>query len=355
MRAKALTFFNAISLITYVSAGQFNPRAYEATASKIATCNAIKRTVSPSSTDYVDINPTARTTILMVHGWPADWSTWSYQIEEFKDDYRLISTHPENTRSSGTLFDMVNDLDCILKHAGVEKAICMGHDWGSQICYEAARSRPDITSAVIGVAIPYIPPGETFMAISSIVKDYPKMMYQCYFDEKMSEASEELGKDVRRMLRGTYRTLNNPPPEGFLKSKDAFLDVYAEDEISPIAFMTPEEEDYLVEQFTNQKFEHKLAVIVHITQNRYQSWKFARDQGNLTLPQPVLTDTVANWPLLAWYLGTKKYIKNWTTETVTAGHWIHLENPETFNIIVRKWLTKLREEEGRNERPIDEL
>jgi soluble epoxide hydrolase/lipid-phosphate phosphatase len=69
------------------------------------------------------------------------------------------------------------------------------------------------------------------MAISSIVKDYPKMMYQRYFDEKMSEASEELGKDVRRSLRGTYRTSKNPPPEGFLKSKDAFLDVYAEDQV----------------------------------------------------------------------------------------------------------------------------
>lgn len=100
--------------------------------------------------------------------------------ESEQDDYRLIvpslrgfgkSTHPGNVRSSGTLFDIVNDLDCILRHAGVEKAVCMGcvirimlptliyrltnrHDWGSQICYEAARSRPDITTAVIGVAIP---------------------------------------------------------------------------------------------------------------------------------------------------------------------------------------------------------
>lgn len=30
-------------------------------------------------------------------------------------------------RSSGALFDIVNDLDCILKHAGIEKAICMGY------------------------------------------------------------------------------------------------------------------------------------------------------------------------------------------------------------------------------------
>jgi hypothetical protein len=28
------------------------------------------------------------------------------------------------------------------------------HDWGSQIAYEAARERPDIFTAVIGIAIP---------------------------------------------------------------------------------------------------------------------------------------------------------------------------------------------------------
>jgi hypothetical protein len=67
------------------------------------------------------------------------------------------------------------------------------------------------------------------LSISSIVKEYPKMMYQSYFDEKMNEASEELGT-FNALLRGTYRTIKNPPPEGFFKSKDAFLYVYPEDE-----------------------------------------------------------------------------------------------------------------------------
>ena len=31
------------------------------------------------------------------------------------------------------------------------------HDWGSQICYEAGRSRPDVFEAVVGVAIPVRP------------------------------------------------------------------------------------------------------------------------------------------------------------------------------------------------------
>ena len=163
--------------------------------------------------------------------------------------------HPGNTRSSGTLFDAVNDLDCILRHAGVEKAICMGcmtrlfTKWFPDMLrsrsikagHNKRRHRrchlrqfnlvpPISLDDQLSVLFQYIPPGETFLPISNIVKDYPKLMYQSYFDEKMNEASEGLGKDVRRLLRGTYRTIKNPPPEGFFKSKDAFLHVYLEDE-----------------------------------------------------------------------------------------------------------------------------
>jgi hypothetical protein len=59
MRApRALAFLHAISLIASAGASHFNPRTYEASSSKIATCNAINRTVSASSTgtgfDVVD-------------------------------------------------------------------------------------------------------------------------------------------------------------------------------------------------------------------------------------------------------------------------------------------------------------
>lgn len=31
---------------------------------------------------------------------------------------------------------------------------CTSHDWGTQVCYEAARMRPDIFERVIGTCIP---------------------------------------------------------------------------------------------------------------------------------------------------------------------------------------------------------
>ena len=73
--------------------------------------------------------------------------------------------------------DLVGDLLCILEHAGAPGAIAVGyaksrggvisslakdiclerHDWGAQLAYEAARERPDIFTAVVGITIPVIP------------------------------------------------------------------------------------------------------------------------------------------------------------------------------------------------------
>ncbi len=69
--------------------------------------------------------------------------------------------------------DLVGDLLCILEHAGAPTAIAVGyvipsfdiydadvsstmsrHDWGTQLAYEAARERPDIFTAVVGITIP---------------------------------------------------------------------------------------------------------------------------------------------------------------------------------------------------------
>jgi hypothetical protein len=35
--------------------------------------------------------------------------------------------------------------------------LALRHDWGSQVCYEAARMRPDIFTAVIGAVVPVRP------------------------------------------------------------------------------------------------------------------------------------------------------------------------------------------------------
>ncbi|THH05928.1 hypothetical protein EW145_g4439 [Phellinidium pouzarii] len=280
----------------------FDPNSFPKNSVKCKTINREKNEVKDIEIKYVEVNPLAPKTIIMVHGWPGLWSNWVHQIMEFQDTYHIIapdhrgfgsSTHPEDVESSGTMGDLVGDLACVLENAGVDSAICLGHDWGAQVCWEAARSRPDLIEAVAAAVVP----------------------------------------------------------------------------IDPIPFMTKEEEDYLVEQYSIQGFAYTLQFYTH--GNRHAAWEFAHTQGNYTISQPALAiypthDPVADWSVAAALLGSANFLPNLTVEvsipdplpqskvglhmtskllefpqTVPAAHWVQLEKPAEFNAALRRWLDTL--------------
>lgn len=77
-------------------------------------------------------------------------------------------------------------------------------------------------------------------------------------------------------MRATLRTVDSPPPDEYLKSSGSFLDAWSEvqevcpanlgsllddnnsvdDQIPPIPFFTPNQEDYFVEQYGKQGFKY---------------------------------------------------------------------------------------------------
>ncbi|KAI0915493.1 hypothetical protein AcW1_004007 [Taiwanofungus camphoratus] len=344
---------------------------------KVATCKAINRAtdkVKDIEIHYADVNPEAERAILMVHGWPSLWHSWKFQIDEFKDDYHLMvpdlrgfgsSTHPGDVKASGNWADIVGDLACVLEHARVQSVVCMGHDWGTQLCYQAARQRPDLIKAVVGSAIPYIPFSGPFHPTSALVPAFPSLSYQIFLGETPDLAAAELNADIRRTLRGTLRSISSPTADGFLRDKASFLNAWkAIDEIAPIPFFTQEEEDYWVEQYSIQGFKNTFQF--YTPENQRGSWDFIHAQGNLTIPQPVLSilpkyDPVADWVEAAKLMGSAQYLPSLTTEVIYGAHWLQLENPKEFNEISRKWLDELASEGqekakgGVHGRPADEL
>ncbi|PPQ72056.1 hypothetical protein CVT26_006738 [Gymnopilus dilepis] len=367
-------------------AAPFKPWEYEKST---ANCKAVKRAPVEEIVDiqikYVDINKEAPDTILMVHGWPSLWSSWSNQILEFKEDYHLLapdlrgfgeSTHPGDTRSSGTMSDMVSDLVCVLQHANVNSAICMGHDWGSSVCYEAARLRPDVFTAVIGVVVPYLPSAGPYLPIKDFVPHIPSLAYQLYFNTQPEASVAELDKNIRRTIRATLRTVSSAPPDAFLKSTESYLASWeavsevrnvffpkffgadVEDKIPPVPFFSTEEEDYFVRQYDIQGFRHTIQF--YSDENRRLGWRLAHAQGNYTISQPTLAvyptqDPVANWAEAAKMLKSAEYLPNLTTEILPGAHWVHLEYPKEFNQIVHKWLQQLLDGEKKTQGHYDEL
>ncbi|KAI0337357.1 alpha/beta-hydrolase [Trametopsis cervina] len=319
-----------------------------------ATCKVPNRAAGVTQDiqiKYVDINPGAKRTLLMVHGWPGLWHVWKGQIEAFKDDYHIIavnqrgfggSEHPGDLETSSTFGDLVGDLTCVLEHAQVSHAACLGHDWGTQTCYEAARMRPDVFEAVIGTAIPYIPYSGPFVPIANMVAMLPTIAYNVFFQDKTLEAAQELNGDIRRTLRGIMRTVESPPPSEFLKQTDSFMRGWdSVEDIPPIPFLTTEEEEYWVEQFESHKFDHTLGFYTHGT--RHGSWTFAQAQENHTIPQPVLAilptnDPVCNWVEAAVLMKSADHVPRLTMKTVDAAHWIIIEKPTEVNAIMKEWL-----------------
>ncbi|KAJ8697431.1 hypothetical protein PTI98_004239 [Pleurotus ostreatus] len=347
--ASLFTFSTLVGTFTWA----FDPRSY---SKQVATCPGVLRTSEGNTVvdlhlRYVDINPSAKRTVLMVHGWPSLWSSWSNQIEELKNDYHLVvpdirgfgeSTHPGDVESSGTINDIAGDMACILAHANVESAICLGHDWGTQVCYEFARSRPDVVEAVIGSVIPYIPAHGDYIPMKALVPMLPKLAYQLFFSGNTSDAVKELDADIRRTIRGTLRTVDSAPPGHFLMSGETFLGAWdGVEEIPSVPFFSKDEEDYFVEQFSIQGFKNTLQF--YTNGNRYLSWEHAHSQGNHTIPQPVLSilpldDPVADWEVAAKLLGSGEFIPKLTTKMLPGAHWVQIEYPREFNAIMREWL-----------------
>jgi len=239
----------------------------------------------------------------------------------------------------------VGDLVCILQQANVKSVTCMGHDWGSSVCYEAARSRPDIFKAVIGIVVPYISASLPFFPIKELTTLFPTLRYQVFFDSQTDMAVVELDQNIRRSVRATFRTVASPPPDTFLKSNESFLSPWdSVEEIPPVPFFTPGEEDYFVDQYSINGFRNTL--YFYSNQNRHLSWKLANAQGNSTLTQPVLAiypkqDPVANWEKAAKFVHSSEFLPNLTVKVLFGAHWVHLENPLQCNNIIRKWLESL--------------
>ncbi|EMD41142.1 hypothetical protein CERSUDRAFT_111707 [Gelatoporia subvermispora B] len=334
---------------------------------KTVICPAVHRANGTNvdiQIEYVDINPDAERTILMVHGWPSLWHSWKYQIEEFKDDYHLLvpnlrgfarSTHPGDVEGSSAMPDLVSDLACVLEDSlktnsrkrsaqGDGKVICMGHDWGTQVCYELARMRPDLVEGVVGTAIPYLPSASKPLPTAQMYALLPKLRYQSFL-ARPALAAQELNADIRRALRGTLRSVSSPPPDAFLTDEESFMRAWGDIEIPPTPFFTPEEEDYWVEQYGIQGFES--TVYFYTAKNRHRAWEFAFSQGNHTISQPVLSilpthDPVADWAFAAKLLKSEEFLPQLSPVVLLkAAHWIQLERPREVNAAVREWLKTL--------------
>jgi pimeloyl-ACP methyl ester carboxylesterase len=142
--------------------------------------------------------------VILCHGFPESWYSWRHQLTALAaagfhavaPDMRGYgkSNRPEAI-DQYTVFHLIGDLVGLLDAIEAPTAVIVGHDWGAQIAWQAARLRPDRFRAVASLSVPLRPRGPA-RPTSVMPQTADAQFYQLYFQQP-GVAEAEMERDPR--------------------------------------------------------------------------------------------------------------------------------------------------------------
>lgn len=123
-------------------------------------CALFAATAPGASVDGVDLHWTSsgqgRQTVVFVHGWTCDASSWDAQVSDLDTDYRVITLDLPGHGSSGTLpaseFSMAlfaRAVEAVRAEAGVDRIVLVGHSMGTPVIRNYALKYPERVTALV--------------------------------------------------------------------------------------------------------------------------------------------------------------------------------------------------------------
>ncbi|MBV8394596.1 MAG: alpha/beta hydrolase, partial [Alphaproteobacteria bacterium] len=115
---------------------------------------------------------------------------------------------------------IVQDMLELLQALGRERAVWIGHDWGSPVVWNLAAHHPDKVVGVASLCVPYLPGGFTLEAVVPLVDRtvYPEAEhpagqwdYQYFYEENFEKARATFDADIGNTVKALFRKGN---PDG---------------------------------------------------------------------------------------------------------------------------------------------
>jgi pimeloyl-ACP methyl ester carboxylesterase len=97
-------------------------------------------------------------TVILVHGWTCDETTWNAQVPELSKEYRVItldlpghgrSGSPKDRKLSMDLF--AHSVEAVRKDSKADRVVLVGHSMGTPVIVQYARLYPQHTAALVFV------------------------------------------------------------------------------------------------------------------------------------------------------------------------------------------------------------
>ncbi len=291
--------------------------------------------------------------VVLAHGFPELAYSWRHQIPVLAQaGYHVLAPDQRGYGGSSrpdaiedyNIAALCGDLVGLLDDVATQRAVIVGHDWGSMVAWNFPLFHPDRVAGVVGMSVPPVP--RPLAPPTQIWRELfgENFFYILYFQEP-GVADANLGRDpketMRRVIGGPRRPDDHgaaarmlaPGPEGWVERLP-----------EPIAladWITQDELDHYITEFTRTGFTGGL----NWYRNFDLNWELTADTPATTVIVPSLFIT-----------GSKDVVRTFTRadrarEVATgdyqelvidgAGHWIQQERPEEVNDALLKFLSGL--------------
>jgi pimeloyl-ACP methyl ester carboxylesterase len=316
-------------------------------------------------TFYLACGDEAAPVIVFVHGWPELSISWRHQLPCLADlgfrtvapdmrGYGRSSVYPRH--QDYALSHIVEDMLELLDALGRDKAIWVGHDWGSPVVWSLASHHPERCFGVANLCVPYLakgfaPPNLLPLVDRSVYPEgqYPAgqwdyfFFYEDNFDKARATFAANVGNTVKALFRkGSASGKGKPSRTAHVRRDGGWFGGAGQ------APDVPMDTDVL----TREDFHRYVAALESNGFFGPDSWYMnhaanidfaARAVNGGTLTMPVLflhgaydytCETVSS--RLAEPM--RRDCRNLTELILPSGHWMAQERPVAVNAALARWL-----------------
>jgi pimeloyl-ACP methyl ester carboxylesterase len=317
------------------------------------------------STFYLEAGAADAPLIVFVHGWPELSLSWRHQLPCFADlGFRAVAPDMRGYGRSGVyrrhedyaLEHAVRDMLELLDGLGREKAVWVGHDWGSPVVWSLASHHPERCHGVANLCVPYIKAGFAPANLMALVdrRVYPEAQYPAgqwdymlFYEESFDKACAAFDADPRLTVKalfrkGSARGRGKPSPTATARKDGGWFggagrapDVPRDPDV-----VTDEELDVYAEGLARNSFFGPDSWYMNAQRN-IEYAKRAKNGGVIDLPVLFLhgeydytcetVDSRLAEPM-------RRDCRSLTEVVVSSGHWMAQEKPRVVNAVVAKWI-----------------
>jgi pimeloyl-ACP methyl ester carboxylesterase len=146
-------------------------------------------------------------TIVFVHGWTCDASSWSGQIAEFAKDYRVVTLDLPGHGGSGAPgqgeFSMklfADAIEAVRAEVGADKVVLVGHSMGAAVIRQYAFDHPEHVAGLVAVDGPLdMRPMASFPGFGPLTPETRKTVIESMF---VPATTPELRAQILAMMLG---------------------------------------------------------------------------------------------------------------------------------------------------------